>query len=200
MNLKDFQSLLQQKQPHALTRYGDGEWNIFDNVNCNRKGFKFDSEIDQEFRQELKNSYDYQAKNYYAADKEPISACLFVNEHYKEFLKGIGVFNLFPVVLIGNEKSNLRKVAFKIDLFFPVSNNAWKVHPNLHKEILVEIKKHKSPVLVLFACGPYGNVLIHKIWQKNKKHILWNIGSVFDPMLLGKITRDYQKRLEENDC
>lgn len=197
MNLKDFQKLLEQKQPHALTRYGDGEWNIFDDVNCNRKGFKFDSEIDQKFRQELKDSYDYKEKNYYVADKDPISACLFVNKHYKEFLKGIGIFNLFPVVLIGHEKSNLRKVAFKIDLFFPVSNNAWKVHPNLHEEILEEIKRYKKPALILFACGPYSNVLIHKIWQKNKKHILWNIGSVFDPFLLGKNTRGYHERLEE---
>lgn len=197
MDLKDFQKLLEQKQPHALTRYGDGEWNIFDNVNCNRKGFKFNSEIDQEFRQELDVSYNYEAKNYYVADKEPISACLFVNEYYKEFLKGIGIFNLFPVVLIGNEKSNLRKVAFKIDLFFPVENNAWRVHPNLHKEILKEIKKYKNPALVLFACGPYSNVLIHKIFQKNKKHILWNIGSVFDPFLLGKKSRKYHERLEE---
>lgn len=197
MDLKDFQKFLQNKQPHALTRYGDGEWNIFDNVNCHRKGFKFNSEEDQEFRKELKASYDYEGKNYYVADKNPISACLFVNEHYKEFLKGVGVFNLFPVVLIGNEKCMLRKVPFDIDLFFPVSNNAWKHYPDLHKEILREIKGFEIPVLILFACGPYSNVLIHRIWQKNKKNILWNVGSVFDPMLLGRITRDYQKRLEK---
>lgn len=195
MNLQDFQRLLEQKTPHALTRYGDGEWNIFDDVNCDRKGFKFNSETDQMFRQELKASYDFEQKNYFVADQKPISACLFVNEYYKEFLKSVGVFNLFPVIFIGNEKANTQALPFKIDAFYPVSNNAWKFHPNLHEEILSEVKKQKPPCLVLFACGPYSNILIHKIWQKNKKSILWNVGSVFDFHIFGRITRDYQKRI-----
>jgi len=197
MDLQYFQQLLQNKKPHALTRYGDGEWNIFDGVNCDRKGFKFDAIKDITLREDLADSYHCEDKNYFVADKEPISACLFVNEYYLDFLKGVGVFNLFPVVFIGNEKANVSNLQFKVDAFFPVSNNAWKFHPNLHEEILAETKKNKAPSLVLFACGPYSNVLIHKIWKKNKKSILWNVGSVFDPMLFGRNTRGYHERLSE---
>ena len=197
MDLEYFQNLLKHKVPHALTRYGDGEWKIFDNANCNRKGFKFNSKLDQNFRRELIKSYMHKNKNYYVADKEPISACVFVNENHLKFLKIVGLFNLFPVIFIGNEKAKVGNLKFKIDAFYPVLNNAWRYHPNLHEELLKEISSHKMPCLVLFACGPYSNVLIYKIWSKNKNNILWNIGSVFDPHLFGKNTRKYHERLSE---
>ena len=196
MNITNFKKLLCKAQPHALVRYGDGEKNIFDEIDCNRKGFKYDSRIDIEFRIDLLESNNCKTTGYYVADKTPISACLFVNEHYPEFINTvIPLFNMFPVVFVGHENSDLSTLPFKIKKFFPVSDNAWRYYPKLADDILAEINVHKSPVLVLFACGPYSNVLINKIWEVNQNNILWNCGSTFDPYIFGCNTRQYHERM-----
>ena len=196
MDIKNFKQLLIKSQPHALVRYGEGEKNIFDQINCNRKGFKYDSIIDEEFRQDLIDSYHYRSANYYVGDKEPISACVFVNENYPIFISEIvPLFNMYPVLLVGHERSDLSSLPFKIKNFFAVSDNAWRYYPKLADNILVEIKSHQSPVLVLFACGPYSNVLVHKIWEEDKNNILWNIGSTIDPYIFGVNTRQYHERI-----
>jgi hypothetical protein len=195
MNLNDFKNLLIDNIPHALVRYGDGEKNIFNNINCQRKGFKFDSAMDKSFRQDLLDSYNAKINSYYVADKE-ISACLFVNENYPIFINHvIPLFKSYHVIFIGNDKSDLTKLPFPIKTFFPVSNNAWRYFPNIHNDVLEEIKNNDQPVLVLLACGPYSNVLVHKLWKANNKSIYWNIGSTLDPYLYGEKTRQYHERM-----
>lgn len=184
MELHDFKLLLSNSIPHALTRYGDGEHNIFDMVNCNRKGFKYNKFTDIEFRKELIESYNYNDRNYYVADKKPISACLFVNENYGDFLnKIVPLFNLYNVILVGNKEADIFNLNFNISDFFAMSDNAWKHNKDVDEQILDLLEFYNKPVLVLFACGPYSNVLIHKIYKENKNHILWNIGSTLDPIL-----------------
>ena len=59
---------IENKEPFALIRFGDGEKNILNNVACNRKGFSFDpGDIrDCEFREELMDSLIYNGgKNYF---------------------------------------------------------------------------------------------------------------------------------------
>ena len=75
MNINDFKLLLTKGTPHALTRYGDGEQNIFDGVNCNRKGFRYDPTKDSVFQQQLTNAYTYMMPDYYVANGEFISPC-----------------------------------------------------------------------------------------------------------------------------
>jgi len=196
MTLEDFKLLMVKSQPHALTRYGDGEHNIFDDVNCHRKGFKFNSEEDQKLKADLLEAYNSQSPNYYVADKDPISACLFVNQYYPTFLKEVmPLFNMFKIIYVGHETSDITNLPFHVDEFFPVCDNAWKYFPGLYIQILREFRKYKKPILCLFACGPYSNILINKIWKHNKKQILWNIGSTLDPFVYGVNTRQYHERM-----
>lgn len=196
MTIYEFKQLLVKRQPHALTRFGDGERNIFDNIDCNRKGFKYDHLRDQEFKQQLLNSFEYKTENYYVADTTDISACLFVNQFYPIFLSEyVPLFNMFDVIYVGHEQSNLENLPFKVKKFFPVVNNAWKFYPELDISIIQELRKYKAPAIVLFACGPYSNILVHRIWERKKKHILLNIGSVFDPLVYGINTRQYHERV-----
>jgi len=201
MNLHDFKLLLSNFIPHALTRFGDGEKNIFDEVNCDRKGFKYDKEIDGVFHNELIESYNYKSDNYFVADKAPISACLFVNENYKDFFsKIVPLFNLYNVILVGNEKAEIFELPFFVNRFIPVSDNAWRHYTDVQNEIFALLNLWGNTSLVLFACGPYSNVLIHRIWKENKQNILLNIGSTLDPLFYGVNTRQYQERIFDNDC
>lgn len=198
MNLEEFRLLLINCIPHALVRYGDGERNILNNISCNRKGFRFDAEKDQDFREELIQSYRYNKScNYYVADNIKMSARVFVNENYIPFLKRIvPLFKQFPIFFICNVRSNRGDLPFVVQNCYRVSDNAWEHNDSLHKFILRDLKDYNSPVLILCAAGPFSNVLIHRIWKETKNHILWNVGSVFDPYLYGRYTRQYQERLD----
>lgn len=68
--------------------------------------------------------------------------------------------------------------------------DAWKTNRNLYEEIKNEINKNVNSLLICSA-GFFGNILISKLNHDN--NILINIGSVYDPIILGKNTRSYQK-------
>lgn len=195
MDLEHFKILLEHCVPHALTRYGDGEKNIFNNIDCYRKGFKFDSKNDQDFRHDLIDSYNYKSNHYFVADKKPISACLFVNENYEKFFGEIlPIFINYKITLVCHKNVDLTFIPFKVAKVFFVSNNAWKHESDLDLKILDSIN-HTKQNLVLFACGPYSNVLIYRLWIKSNIITLWNIGSTLDPIFYKKFTREYQKRI-----
>lgn len=68
--------------------------------------------------------------------------------------------------------------------------DAWKVNTNLYDQIKQEIDNNKNALLICSA-GFFGNILISKL--KHDDNILINIGSVYDPIILGRKTRGYQK-------
>jgi hypothetical protein len=92
----------------------------------------------------------------------------------------ISSINSFPEKL----KLNIKK-SWKIN-----QKDAWKNNINLYDEIKKEIDNNKNALLICSA-GFFGNILISKLNHDN--NILINIGSVYDPIILGKKTRPYQK-------
>lgn len=68
--------------------------------------------------------------------------------------------------------------------------DAWKTNRSLYEEIKQEINNNRNSLLICSA-GFFGNILISKLNHDN--NILINIGSVYDPIILGKKTRPYQK-------
>lgn len=207
---KIFQKI-ENKEPFALIRFGDGEKNIMNNVACKRKGFSYDPRDmrDQLFRAELMDSiYYYNGDHYYIGidDEEiekhingtKIDPMIFVNENYLEFLKKLEeVGKKIPIVLVVNKKAKLGDLPFAFYKVFFLDDNAWRTAGDMDIKITNLLNKFKKPILALVAGGVYTNVLINKIWQKNKKHILIDIGSTLDPFLYGVKTRKYQERLGE---
>lgn len=217
--LLKIQSLLLNKTPFALTRFGDGEYNILNNIKCKRKGFEYDpcKPKDLEFSIELKQALiGEQDDCYYTGlcqkneeiktwmrtlcTGSPISASVFVNQNYLDFLNAIvPLFENFSIFFVGHINGKVKKLPFIPSIFFPIENSAWRKDYKYDEFILDEISDYNQPVLVLVAGGAYSNVLIHKIWQKDKNNILINVGSTFDPFIFGRLTRHYQKRLKEEN-
>lgn len=203
---------IKNKEPFSLIRYGDGEKNILNNIACERKGFSYNPmNIDDcIFRSDLKDALEYDGgKNYFIGinDKKLekdikgtiISPMIFVNENYLEFLKQLKNIALeIPVILIVNKVSRLTKIPFPFSGFFSLEDNAWQQRIKVEEQISEWIKDVSSPVLILVAGGAYSCSLIHKIWEKNRQHILIDIGSTLDPYLFGKNTRKYQDRLNND--
>lgn len=69
--------------------------------------------------------------------------------------------------------------------------DAWKTNQNLYEEIKTELINKKDCVLICCA-GFFGNILISKLNHDNNFYL--NVGSVFDPIILGKTTRGYHRK------
>ena len=194
------------KENFALVRFGDGEHNILQNVPCNRNGFDYDpGDIrDQDFAEKLNESFIYSNENYYkgvgAKDVlhdvcQLISACVFVNANYLDFLNN---FNpLFEnCIFIGNEWGNKEALPFKPERYVKIKENAWKdLNSNLLDLYMIRFLEKQQNKIVLVAGGPMANTLIHKLYTSNQNNTYINVGSTYDFWLFGKITRQYQKRL-----
>lgn len=181
---------LEKKQPFALVRFGDGEKNILNDIPCQRKGFTFVPEKDQEFREQLIDSHSYMHPLYFVADDSKLSSCMLVNQNYPMFIKEIiPLFSKSKIHLVCHENSQIENLPFKVDKQYLVKNEAWK------KPLDIEQFKKLKNVIFLVAAGPYSNVLIYDIWQINKKIICINVGSTLDPYLFGEKTRQYQERV-----
>jgi hypothetical protein len=99
--------------------------------------------------------------------------------------------DVYYVSCVGSfpEKLELNiKKSWKID-----QRDAWKNNINLYEEIKEEINSNNNALLICSA-GFFGNILISKMNHDN--NILINIGSVYDPIILGKKTRGYQRKNE----
>ena len=200
---------IENKEPFALIRFGDGEKNILNNIACNRKGFSYDpgDVTDRKFQTELAEALLYRGgENYFVGINDgeiekhingtKIDPMIFVNQNYLKFLKSLEeVGKNIPIVLVVNKKSKIGKLPFPYSAVFLLDDNAWRTAEDLDKQILNWLNKFKKPMLVLVAGGAYSCVLINKIWDKNQEHCLMDIGSTLDPWLYGVKTRQYQERL-----
>tara|TARA_R110002020_G_scaffold302749_1_gene518155 strand:- start:230 stop:598 length:369 start_codon:yes stop_codon:yes gene_type:complete len=92
-----------------------------------------------------------------------------------------------PVVLISNSDSNLEKLPFDIQHHFMIGKNAWVDNHNLINEIKTYIEKDNvENTLFLFCAGPFGNLLVHQLFEFNQENTYIDIGSTLNPLLLGE--------------
>ncbi len=215
-----FNKILQKiknKEPFALIRFGDGEYTVLQNVECHRNGFYFNPKhtIDAKFKKELMKSLIYDGGENYIVGvcnknvgknslpnkwlkskvcRVTIDADIFVNKNYLRFIKEMVPLFRAPI-LVANKLAMIRKLPFD-PLWFRIDDSAWKANSKLHEYLLDYLQYHKEPQIVLVAGGAFSNVLIHKLWEKNKNHIYLDIGSTLDPYIFGKNTRGYQRRLD----
>jgi len=191
------------KENFSLVRFGDGESNILNNVLCNRNGFDFNPKDprDQEFKIKLRDSFKFKSPRYYKGlnysniKENIVSACIFVNENYLEFLHDFS--ELFEnCIFVGNELGMDWQLPFSPERYIRVKENAWKdYNSNLLELYLSNHLKNQRKRIVLVACGPMSNTLIYKLYKNNPDNIYLNVGSTFDPFLFGHLTRQYQERL-----
>ena len=66
---------------------------------------------------------------------------------------------------------------FKVTDFHAVDYDAWVQNLDL---IDFMQKQRYNNKLILFSCGPLGNILAHKLWQENKNNTYIDVGSTLD--------------------
>lgn len=208
-DIEIFANKLKSGENFSFSKYADGEWAVIKNQAINNKEFWFNpnNDTDQEKRQALIESFQYKHPNYYVGiscpccqgietfnemyefsgqDEDHLTwANLWVNSNYKYYLSNIlPLYQERDIVIFCNEKSQIENLPFTPYMVVPVKHNAWEYNWNLVEEAksIMSIIPSKN-MLVLFCCGPFGNILCHKLTEFNDQHTYLDIGSTLNPFL-----------------
>jgi len=194
----------------SFSKFADGEWLMMRGIPLNNNEFMY-TVTDNYYKEKLIDSFKFKDQNYYVGiscpccqgvehkkmldfsgqdNKNLTFANLFVNSNYSFYKENfIPEFSKNNVHLIANKNSKIENLPFKIEKFYPVENTAWKYNYGLIEEIKKENLTNK---LFLFACGPFGNMLAHQLWEYNKNNTYMDIGSTLNPWLQSEgFKRDY---------
>lgn len=205
---------LKSKKYFSFSKYADGEWFMMRDIPVNNNEFNY-TKNDHFYRDKLIESFKFKDDDYYVGiscpccqgvehanminfseqkDENLTFANIFVNSNYKFYKDNfIEEFKNWQVHLVANKNSKVDNLPFVIEKFYPVENTAWKENYSLIDEIKKENLEGK---LFLFACGPFGNMLSHQLWESNKKNTYLDIGSTLNPWLQSEgFKRDYYHNL-----
>lgn len=216
-DLRYFHNLLKNKIPFAVTRFGDGERMIMEDVNLNllHKGeFNYTGQAD--LRYDLTYSFQLDKENYFVGIPcpccQPIDkvkwmkdstylpetkltwANIFVNGNYPYFMNSfIKDFNLYKITFIG--PGNVDNLPFDVSTKYKIGPDAWIHNKNIYEELRSQIITTNSVnELFLFCAGPYANILVSKLYEEFPDNTYLDLGSVFNIELGIGANRGYLSR------
>ena len=201
---------LHSRKPFAFSKYADGEWFMMRDIQINNNEFNYTNN-DQFYRDKLIESFKYKHDDYYVGVSCPCCqgeahwnmkvaseqredhltfANIFVNSNYQFYVDNfIPEYSNWDIHLVANKNAKIENLPFKVEKFYPVENTAWKYNYPLIDEIKGLNLNNK---LFLFACGPFGNMLAHQLWEHNQNNTYLDIGSTLNPWLQSEgFKRDY---------
>jgi hypothetical protein len=218
-DLIKFKKKLENREPFAFSRYGDGELRILMGALKKHQEFKYDPEDPADLlpRERLLESFRYQSPNYHVGiacpecvgeekfawakrnsgqdDDHLTWACLFVNSNYGYYReKVVKIFKEYGVVLVCQRSATPENLPFSVCRDFRVGINAWKDDYSIVEEIGSYIKREKvKGNLFLFCAGPFSCTLTHQLHTICDENTYLDIGSTLDPLLFGSagLTRRY---------
>lgn len=215
-DIKIIHQALLNNENISFSKFCDGEWAVLSNNSINNKEFWFDSnnEKDQSKRQALLDAFQYKNDRYFVGitcvnvfgldthrqmvslsdqDQDHLTwADIWVNSNYRYYLQNIvPLYNKKPVVLFCNKNAKMDNLPFTPYLHMPVDHNAWEYNWDMI-EVAENISKGLNDVIFLFCCGPFGNILCHRLTESNPNNTYLDIGSTLNPFIKSAgFERDY---------
>lgn len=211
-DLKYFHDLLKNKEPFAITRFGDGERFIMEGTPVANSEFAFKND-DNFIKEALMKSFTMDKPNYFVGVPcpccQPKERCdwmknqtglsedkltwanIFVNSNFtyfnEEFVKSFNDYD--NICFVGRGETD--NLPFRVDKSFKVGPNA---HIN-NKDLLETIPEYIDSEgidggLFIVSAGPFANVLVAELYDRYPNNTFIDIGSVFDEYQgLGKTRR-----------
>jgi hypothetical protein len=209
--LLDVCQKLEDREPFALARFGDGEIGVL------RRQWFDDTDISNDPQDpsfsaptaSLMASFQYKHPSYFVgipcphcippdfawAVKESgqdaaqlTFAYLFCNSNYSFFLNNVvPLFSRYEVILVCNRTADITGLPFDVSKDFRIGKNAWRDDLAVVHELKTYIDE-RSPtgLLVLFAAGPLSNIAIHELHRHCPSNTYLDIGSTLDGYFYGK--------------
>lgn len=212
-SLMFFLKKINKKEPFALIRLGDGEYNILiDNSLSVNEGWNYKS--GSILNKHLIEAINLDYKNVYYGISAPCDS-KYVNTYYRNNLKNssnltfanilcnsnyIKFKNFIEntdgnIVLIGCSKPDDQYIGrLKIIDYYRISSNLvdkWDEEYKIHFEETQNLARRYKGQLFFISGGPVAKVLIYKMYEANPKNIYLDVGSAIDPYTKGVKTRPY---------
>ncbi len=206
-------NLYNRNSSFLFLKAADGELLALDNQHVNNGEFQNDESVPEIRRKELLDSLQFKHLNYYLgvmcpccchrdgrsdrmkelagqSEEHLTYANIFVNANYplyKEYF--LESYKKHDVWLVCHESSAVEDLPFAPEKVFKVKRNAWVNSYDTINKIGYLQPKGK---LLLFATGPFGNILGHKLFQELPDNKMLDIGSTLNPFLKSEsFQRDY---------
>jgi hypothetical protein len=202
---------LKSGQSFAFSKFADGEWSAIQNETIDNGEFQNDINTPQFYRDRLIGSIRFVHPDYYVGvccpccngdkarnmrnfceqpEEQITFANIFVNANYsiykETFLKEYAKRDIH---LVAHGASKIDQLPFRIERFYPIERNAWVNNYSLIEEIKAKKLENK---LFLFCAGPFGNLLVHQLFNHNRRNTYLDVGSTLNPWLQSEgFTRDY---------
>lgn len=216
-----FLEKLKKGENFALSRFGGEEGIIISNKKIDlskRHEWSFDPENErhQGFRGLLMQSISDSMDGYYKGvpcyccinenlvdnclglikDKENITLDnIFVNKNIRRLDELLDVLNGKNIIVACDWSAvaiQNPKVKLNVRYCFRSKGNTVD-RVDIFNDISKFIAEHNvENYIFLFCLGPLSNILVHQLYKINNKNTYINVGSLFDPVFYGRITRDYQ--------
>jgi hypothetical protein len=208
-DIKILEQAIKNEENISFSKFCDGEWAVMLDQSLDNKEFQFNpnNQNDQAKRLALIEAFQYKNPRYFVgitcvnvfglqthlemkylsgqSEDQLTWADIWVNSNYRYYVDNIiPLYSTKPVILVCNEKAKIENLPFKPYITVFVKNNAWKENWNLVEELtyLIREKAIKDSIF-LFCCGPFGNILCHKLTEASENNTYLDIGSTLNPFL-----------------
>jgi hypothetical protein len=220
-DIKILKNAIENKELITFSKFCDGEWAVLQNQQIDNKEFQFNpiNEKDIKKRKKLLEAFQYKNDRYFIGitcvnvfgiethrrmkmisglpEERTTWADIWVNSNYNYFVDEIiPMFSKRTVVLFCNKYGKVENLPFLPYAVFPVENNAWEYNWDYIDSAKTVINKlnlqNEKNLLVLFCCGPFGNILAYELTKDCPSNTYLDIGSTLNPWLQSEgFKRDY---------
>ncbi len=200
---KDFDQLIQETEPFAFVRFGDGEHPILEGVPYRAAAEEWRTTGgDVWFRDELFEVLKTSLDRFFIGISPPCCAPQAA-AYYRNLLGGASDSMAFATLF---QFKNFRRIkslrkrfqdalivgSGKADVLVPRDGvtTKWDVDA-----VVDAMLKSERPILV--AAGPCANIIIHRYWRRQdpeRRQIVIDVGAAFDLEIHEQETREYHKR------
>jgi hypothetical protein len=204
-----FRNMLNNREPFALSRFGDGELNILMGKVTRYGEFQYDPNdpTDTYPRQRLLASFRHSGRRYYVGiscpncvgeerfawakqhsmqnDDHLTWATLFVNSNYARYMAEIvPLFTKYDVVVVCHRSAVLQHLPFPVVRDYRVGNNAWKNDSDAAASLCDYIQRERLRAKLFLLCaGPFSCILAHQLYCQSEANTYLDVGSTLDPFL-----------------
>ena len=223
---------LSSRSPFSLARFNDGEMHVLLNAFYYCNDFQFDPSIQEEeelcavFSLRLREALKWKHPSYYVGimcphcfhpwghvrmklmsqqtEEQLTWASVFSNTNFFDFI------DLFlpelshrkDIYLIAHEKAQTHTLPFKLQDFFPVTSNVWKLDPlEIVRPIKEKIRNERiKNALFLFCSGPSTAIYVQELCAFDAENSYIDLGSSLDLWLFKTASRQYQYASPKDSC